>query len=282
MNFSIKTLSLGLCLLGLPISPVQAQDPGTSTTVTNDVKTGPHGGALRQIDKVQVETTVSEKGVRVHLYDAAGDAIDVSSIRGMAIVRTDGRVKRYRYGLMPTNQTELAAWADLRQSTGRQLKIDVQLVGAELSKSGRLSYQEVAVVPLSELQLAAAAIAKQKTCPVTDKPLGSMGDPVAVHVGDKRVFVCCEGCVATVKANPDQYIGGKLEVQVVETSAADAPLIAKQADCPVMDIPLDSMGGPIKLLVGDEPLFLCCKGCLKKVQADPAKYLAMINPDNDQ
>ncbi|MDR3634432.1 MAG: heavy metal-binding domain-containing protein [Isosphaeraceae bacterium] len=43
----------------------------------------------------------------------------------------------------------------------------------------------------AEDQMLAAA---QKTCPVTGKPLGSMGPPVPVVVAGKRVFLCCEGC----------------------------------------------------------------------------------------
>ena len=43
-----------------------------------------------------------------------------------------------------------------------------------------------------------------------------------------------------------------------------------------MDEPLGGMGTPIKVMVGDKPIYLCCKGCIKKIQAEPAKYLAMV------
>jgi YHS domain-containing protein len=46
----------------------------------------------------------------------------------------------------------------------------------------------------------------QKSCPVTGKPLGSMGKPLAVEVNGQTIYVCCQGCVAKVKANPDFYI----------------------------------------------------------------------------
>ena len=45
-----------------------------------------------------------------------------------------------------------------------------------------------------------------KTCPVTDEALGSMGDPIAVQVQDHTVWVCCEGCVAAVKEDPEKYL----------------------------------------------------------------------------
>ena len=34
---------------------------------------------------------------------------------------------------------------------------------------------------------------------------------------------------------------------------------------------LGGMGTPIKVMIGDKPIFLCCKGCIKKIQAEPAK-----------
>ncbi len=139
-----------------------------------------------------------------------------------------------------------------------------------------VSFQEIASVPATEQQLAAAAIARQKICPVSGKPLGSMGDPVAVDVNGQRLFVCCAGCVNAVQANPAKYAAGRPEITVTSATQADAALIAQQKVCPVMDEPLGGMGNPIKVMVGDKPIFLCCKGCIKKIQAEPAKYLAMV------
>lgn len=50
-------------------------------------------------------------------------------------------------------------------------------------------------------------IAKQKLCPVTDEPLGSMGAPVRVVIGGKPVFICCKGCEAELRRNPKLYLG---------------------------------------------------------------------------
>lgn len=46
---------------------------------------------------------------------------------------------------------------------------------------------------------------KQKTCPVTDEPLGSMGTPIKVTVEGREAFVCCEGCVDELKNNFAKY-----------------------------------------------------------------------------
>ena len=49
-------------------------------------------------------------------------------------------------------------------------------------------------------------IEKQKTCPVTDQPLRSMGQPVKVRVKGRTVFLCCAGCKKKLLANPDKYL----------------------------------------------------------------------------
>ena len=36
------------------------------------------------------------------------------------------------------------------------------------------------------------------------------------------------------------------------------------------------MGAPIKLELDGKPVYLCCSGCTKKAQADPAATLAKV------
>lgn len=57
----------------------------------------------------------------------------------------------------------------------------------------------------------------QKICPVTGEPLGSMGPPISVGLGAKSVQVCCQGCVAAVKKNPDKY----MKIVAVELAQSD-------------------------------------------------------------
>lgn len=48
--------------------------------------------------------------------------------------------------------------------------------------------------------------AKQDVCPVTGKPLGSMGPPVSVTVNGRTVQLCCEGCEGRLRKSPDKYL----------------------------------------------------------------------------
>ncbi len=251
-----------------------AQQTATQPTPNSTTPSiGPHKGTLRTVAGLQTETVVSSAGLKVYLYASSGKPISVQRGRGVASLSVKGNAKRYRYDLFPAEDGSLKVDVDLSKIAGRQITVDYQLVGIT---NQAVAYKDVTVVPADKAQQDAVAIARQKVCPVSGKPLGSMGTPVAVDANGQRLFVCCAGCVDAVKANPAKYATSRPNVEVVAMTKADAPLIAKQARCPVMDESLGSMGQPIKLLVGGKPLYLCCKGCIKKVQAEPEKYLAMV------
>ncbi|MDG3003190.1 heavy metal-binding domain-containing protein [Paludisphaera mucosa] len=46
----------------------------------------------------------------------------------------------------------------------------------------------------------------QKVCPVTGKPLGSMGTPVRAVVKGRPLLLCCDGCVDALNAQPEKYL----------------------------------------------------------------------------
>jgi hypothetical protein len=47
---------------------------------------------------------------------------------------------------------------------------------------------------------------RQKLCPVTNKPLGSMGTPARIVVSGQVVFLCCDGCEGALKRDPAKYL----------------------------------------------------------------------------
>jgi hypothetical protein len=62
-------------------------------------------------------------------------------------------------------------------------------------------------------------------------------------------------------------------ITVGSATKADEKAIAAQKVCPVSGEELGGeMGTPVKVMRGGKTVFLCCKNCLKKVQADPDKY----------
>jgi hypothetical protein len=64
------------------------------------------------------------------------------------------------------------------------------------------------------------------------------------------------------------------EVKKLPESDADQAL--KQLQCPVSGENLGSMGVPLKVTAAGQTFFLCCKGCNKDVQDDPAAVVAKL------
>ena len=63
---------------------------------------------------------------------------------------------------------------------------------------------------------------------------------------------------------------------LTELSLADQVLAEEQKVCPVTDMPLGSMGTPVKVNVNGRPVFICCEGCRESLLAEPVKYLAKL------
>lgn len=63
------------------------------------------------------------------------------------------------------------------------------------------------------------------------------------------------------------------ELVVTKATQVDAKAVAALKNCPVSKEDLGSMGGPLKVTRGDKATFICCKGCLKEIQANPDKFL---------
>ena len=51
-----------------------------------------------------------------------------------------------------------------------------------------------------------ALVAYQKVCPVTGRPLGSMGKPVKTQADNLTVFLCCEGCIEPFQKDSAKYL----------------------------------------------------------------------------
>jgi|SRR5215469_10840080 len=69
----------------------------------------------------------------------------------------------------------------------------------------------------------------------------------------------------------------EIKEALAELPAADRTAAEAQRYCPVMqDHRLGSMGAPVKVAVDGQAVFVCCKSCSKKAQADPKATLATV------
>jgi hypothetical protein len=81
----------------------------------------------------------------------------------------------------------------------------------------------------------------------------------------------CSGGKGAAGKDPDAEIRANLE----QLSPEDRKLAEAQKFCAVNDDNrLGSMGRPVKVMLKDKPVFLCCKGCKAEAEGEPEKYLA--------
>ena len=76
---------------------------------------------------------------------------------------------------------------------------------------------------------------------------------------------------------PAADVEAKIKANLAKLSDDDRKLAEAQKFCAVeTDHRLGAMGVPIKVMVKDQPVFVCCKGCVQEAQADPDKTLATV------
>ncbi len=77
---------------------------------------------------------------------------------------------------------------------------------------------------------------------------------------------------ATSKTEDDKVRAG-----MAKLSAADRRLAEAQQFCPIQpDNRLGSMGPPVKIMIQNQPVFLCCAGCRKEALDHPQLTLAGV------
>ena len=141
---------------------------------------------------------------------------------------------------------------------------------------------------------AAKVVKAQTKCPVMGNAINKS---LYVDHDGKRIYLCCKGCIAPVKADPEKYIR-KLEAEGVTLEkvpagsgaasghegmkhkaerAAPAAKVTKvanaQTKCPVMG------GGIKKSIYADHDgkrVYFCCGGCVGRFKSAPEKYLKKL------
>ena len=80
-----------------------------------------------------------------------------------------------------------------------------------------------------------------------------------------------------VRASTPEDEEAKIQFTLGKLNDADRQLAQAQGTCPVMkNQPLGSMGVPVKLMIQNQPVFLCCKNCERGALANPARTLREV------
>lgn len=127
------------------------------------------------------------------------------------------------------------------------------------------------IVATLTLGVMAAQAAPQTTCPIMG---GKINKKLFVDANGKRIYVCCEDCVAAVKANPEKVIK-EMEAKGVELEKVK-PATHPQTTCPIM-------GGKVnKSLYVDaegKRIYVCCQTCINAVKANPKKIIKKMEAE---
>lgn len=98
-----------------------------------------------------------------------------------------------------------------------------------------------------------------------------MGEPVSKVYGNQLVQLCCAGCVKKVDADPASYLS-KIDEAIVEEQKENYPFDT----CVVSGEKLGEHGDIVDITAGGRLVRLCCASCESKFNANPSKYLGMI------
>jgi hypothetical protein len=266
-------LTLGL-MLSLTARAQQSHDHGKAM----------HGGTVAKTKHHQFEVVLRKNGVNVYATAQEGAPIDVSRLSGTVTFTLPGASKPFTYRLRAAAPAagrapdSLALAVDLTKVPSKGSTVAFQINGladpAEPTATFTVPFalSEAGTITFTKATRAnQKAITAQKVCKVSGEELGSMGMPIKATQGDRSTFLCCPECEKKLLADPDKYLVAT--ISTAKATRADQKAIAAQKTCPVSKEDLGSMGTPIKVTCGDRSVFLCCPECIKKVEADPDKYL---------
>ncbi|MSR55298.1 MAG: hypothetical protein EXS09_18730 [Gemmataceae bacterium] len=75
---------------------------------------------------------------------------------------------------------------------------------------------------------------------------------------------------------PTKSGDASVQTNLGKLSAEDRKIAVSQKNCPITDEALGTMGVPIKLMINDQPVFICCKSCEKSAKKDLDKTLQKV------
>jgi hypothetical protein len=108
---------------------------------------------------------------------------------------------------------------------------------------------------------------KETAAPAGDMPKIEAPQPTPATTEPEKKS---DGASAAKTLAPDEL------AEVKKLPTAESDLALKQLVCPVSGENLGSMGVPVKVTAAGRTFFLCCKGCNKDVQDDPAGVVAKL------
>jgi multidrug efflux pump subunit AcrA (membrane-fusion protein) len=87
---------------------------------------------------------------------------------------------------------------------------------------------------------------------------------------------------AAVRPSTPEDEAVKVQSALAKLSTPDRQLAEAQKYCVVLGSRLGSMGTPVKVVLHEQPVFLCCKGCIEEAREHPERALAKLKKGEPQ
>ncbi len=109
-------------------------------------------------------------------------------------------------------------------------------------------------------------------CIVSGDALDVHDSPVNFIYGNRLFRTCCNDCKDEFLANPAKFVP-ELDEAIIKAQKPTYPIDY----CVIGRGPLEGMGGPDHMIVGNRLVELCCASCRPKILKDPLKAFAEID-----
>ncbi len=213
----LKLLAALSTVVGLGVSGLALAHEG------HDHGAATHGGVEAKTKRHHFEVVFSKGGVKLYAHGPEHEAIDTSRLAASATFYHSSSPKPwFTRDLRPAVTSLRQAPAsldlaiDLSKMPAAGAKVAFQVTGlgdpAEPTAQFTIPFSlgnsgEITVTKATQADQ--ATINVQKLCKVSGEELGSMGVPLKLTRGGKSILICCQGCVKTVKADPDKFFGSQ-------------------------------------------------------------------------
>jgi hypothetical protein len=182
-----------------------------------------HGGVLSSTDAYKFEVVFERTGLKLYPLAKDGKPLDASGLSGSATFYHPNSPKPWfsrnlapaaRSGGVRPTSLDLAMGLGSVPETGAKVAFKITGLPDPAEPAAEFTTPVRFTAPATLTFTAATkaderAIAAQRVCKVSSEELGSMGVPIKVTRGGNSTFLCCRGCIAKVKADPDRYLSAK-------------------------------------------------------------------------
>lgn len=183
-----------------------------------------HGGVVEQTASYHLEAVFTAKGAWLYVRDHGDAPLDLAGASAVATFYHPSQPEKAWFSRpLKPRSTEPGEAPDALEVVINLAKVPAEGVKVTIHAEGLPDPAEPAAdieVPFSFAKPAAitvakataadqAEIAKLGVCPVSGEDLGAMGGPLKVSRGEQSTFICCEGCLKPIQADPDKYLAAK-------------------------------------------------------------------------